>query len=254
MAPRFIHFTYDYMHKSAGCRVIHYYVHLMRKCGFDSYISSDKTNPNWNTPKFTGAITDNDIVIYPECIQNTNPFNAKNIVRYMLYFPTAFYGGHRISSNEFLMPYEDYLYDESERYYDGKLTREDMLFLPSVEGDLFKPETKFIESAYYVGKGAKNLDMKRIPPQAVCITSTWPETRTDVAALLNITKNFYSFDPFTALLPEARLSGCNTYILEKDLPDRVYDAPVVHIMDEERDAKEVERVAHRILKFFRFEN
>ena len=94
MSRRFIHYTFPYAYWSAGLRAIHYYCHLMRKAGYDSYVTAEG-NPEWDTPVWDGKIRDTDIVIYPEpphFDRGINPLGAKNIVRYFLYYTKDDYG------------------------------------------------------------------------------------------------------------------------------------------------------------------
>ena len=57
---RFIHYTFPYAHNSAGLRIVHHFCHLMRKAGYDSYITTEG-NPDWDTPIYDGTVTDDDL-------------------------------------------------------------------------------------------------------------------------------------------------------------------------------------------------
>ena len=247
---RFVHFTYPYAHYSAGIRVIHRYCHLMRKAGYDAYITSGGGNPEWDTPVATGPLRPDDIVIYPECIRNTNPLGARNIVRYMLYFPTAYWGGSIIPATEYCIPYDEYLYEETVRHYAGQLTRDDILCIPCLEPGLFKPAgPKTIAAAYYIGKGAVNYPSPYLPAGATEITRQWPPTRPELARLLQSVTTFYCADHNTALLTEARACGCDVWLLngQKPLSRSQYNGAV---MDDVADAMMVDKTAKKIINFF----
>ena len=214
MKTKFVHYTYPYKHNSAGLRAIHYFCHLMRACGYDSYITTTG-NRDWNTLTHCGRITDKDVVIYPDDMQNkqnTDPLNAKNVVRYMLYFPDAYFGGATIPASEYCMPYHEDYYDECVKHYAGNLTKDDILTLPTIENSLFAPSSiKTINASFFVGKGIANYPSKYLPAKSVRITYSSPPTRLALANLLKKTKVFYSFDHFTVLITEAALCGCDVF-------------------------------------------
>lgn len=249
---RFIHWTVPYAHTSAGIRVIHYFCHIMRKLGYDSHVTSF-TNKHWDCPKFSDTIKDTDIVIYPEIIRD-NPLKAKNVVRYMLYFPTAYFGGGIIPANEMVIPYHEFLYEETVRHYKGSLTRDDILTLSSIEPGLFFPEEKTITNVCYIGKGQAGYPSVHLPPDCIKITHSWPSTREGTAELLRKTENLYCFDNHSAITYEAALCGCHVYLLNK-LKKTVYsiNQNEPSLSDENRDLIDTDKFAKKAIRFFNLE-
>ena len=251
-ARRFIHYVYPYKHWSAGLRAIHYYCHLMRKAGYDSYITTEG-NPEWDTPIFKGQITDEDIVIYPEpphCPRYSNPLLAKNIVRYFLYFPNTELG--IIPSQEYCLVFGDNYFDSCKKQYAGQLTKENILPIPTIDPKLFyNTDEKTIDNVVFVGKGHGLVPSPFLPAEFTEITYGFPKSRDATAALLRSARNFYSFDRNTALLVEGKICGCNVYILDKDTPPVEWHGPLIDIMDYDKDIANVNRVAKNMLAFFK---
>jgi O-antigen biosynthesis protein len=246
MKSRFIHFTYPYKHWSAGLRVVHYYCYLMRRCGYDSYVTTEG-NPEWVTPIFQGPILDTDIVIYPQLVRG-NPLCAKNVVRYMLYFPIE-----PMRANEYCLVYNDCYYDASVNNYAGRLSRDNILTLGSIEPGLFhdKNVIKSIESVVFMGKGAKNYNAACVPVAAPIITYGWPDSRDKTADLLRSAKGFYTFDRHTALITEALLCGCRVYFVSNGKsPEELTEKDLGCVIDEEKHCRDVSFQAERMIGFF----
>jgi hypothetical protein len=177
------------------------------------------TNPLWKTPVLKGKIKPEDIVIYMEGKGNVNPLGASKIIRYFGYYPSkkpkGYWGGSRIPASEMVvcMPF---VYKELNEYYDGLITKNNIIHVPTIEPGLFHPETKTIISAYYLGKGKRlynNTENVILPKDAFEIEENRPTTRQGLANILNHTQNLYLFDPETAMAREGQLAGCNVFFL-----------------------------------------
>jgi hypothetical protein len=221
----------------------------MRKAGFDSYITSPG-NPEWNSPVFSGSVTESDIVIYPEVEWDRNPLGIKNVVRYILYFPKC-----KIPAAEYCMPFHEYLFDSCCQSYMGQLTKDNILLIPGIEPNLFeKGSNKSIDSCYFVGKGLSNYPSCHLPGNSIEINAGSPATRIGLADLLKKTKVFYSFDHQTALCTEAALCGCEVLLMNGYNPPSkpiLYPGePEIHVMNETKDIDTVRQAAERIIRFF----
>lgn len=265
---RYIHFVDRYISTSAGQRLSHYLCHIMNKAGYPSFLVIDQklhvpkeyekflgkyplTNPDWTTPiLLESEITDEDIVIYMEGKGNINPLMAKNVVRYFGYYPSkkqkGYWGGSRISGNElvFCMPF---IRDEVEQYWDNGLTDINIITIPTIEPNLFKPMEKTIESAHYFGKGKRfynNTENIHLPKDSFEIEPMRPSSRKGLANILNHTKDLYLFDPETAMAREGQLAGCRVFYLFdltkiKELKDEIKSDPIQDITKDIQIAKQV---------------
>ena len=77
-----------YASYSGGHIALHKLCHMLNEKGCEAFLSEPvPTNPEWNTPILDTLNRDTDIVIYPEDPKDLgNPLNAKNVVRWILYF------------------------------------------------------------------------------------------------------------------------------------------------------------------------
>jgi glycosyltransferase involved in cell wall biosynthesis len=253
--PKLIIHIGEYCHSGGGNKVCHRLCHLLRKCGYDAYVTS-RGNPAWDTPVFTGPLAQDDVVIYPEGWGPINPLNAAKVVRYILYYTHRF-GASKIPATEYCLVFnEDYYADAAARYL-GQLTPEQILPLFTIEPELFRPGAapRTVEAAYYIGKGEGGRQSAHLPAGAVQITRAWPSTRAELAAFLQTVKTFYCFDHNTLLTLEARMCGCDVWVLNHNDPPR---RPVVagnrnYILDEAAEMSAVKKAAENILKFFNLE-
>lgn len=235
---RFIHYTTPWFSGSAGVRSTFYFAHLMRQAGYESYVTS--LDPRWQTPQFRNFVSPQDIVIYPDCVQN-NPLGAKRIVHYMAYYPSVYYGNKQIPPTDYTIVYQEPLFASVKAVYPA-LTAEDIFTIPTLDRTLFYPETKTIPYAAYEGKGT--LLKAAIPSNTKIITRLFPATHEETAALLRKTKVFFCADNYSAINTEALLCGCEVFLLNgmTKIPFTQIDYSIV--MDAQKD----ESLAHRFVK------
>lgn len=130
-------------------------------------------------------VTGSEIVVYPEIVKD-NPYGSTRIVRWLL--------------NKAEVPGDGLTFAWASGMQHPLLT------VDIIEPDLFYPRTGQRQgAAFWVHKG--ELDPMVIPPGSVQITHGWPATRSQLAALLGSVEYLISFDPFTAMVPEALLCG-----------------------------------------------
>jgi hypothetical protein len=222
-----------YDERSAGVRVCWYLDTLLTFAGY-------QTVTNWAVP------ADNDIVIYPDCVPG-NPLKAKRVVRYMLYFAEAYFGGVRIPENELAIPYSDYLVESVKKHCDGQIGP--VITLPCIEPGLFYPEEKTIEAVLYTGK--ETVPIARRPLQEMPVITRTSHSRAETAALLRKTKNLYTLDHYTAMVAEAQLCGARVWLVrDPQTFAEVTGDPSRYVMDLSKDAHLGDRFAQTCLKFF----
>ena len=105
----FLIFSFDYDWKSGGNQVLHDLAKILSK-DYTTYVCANKTLIdskaiciNFDKTKELAALNDT-ITIYPEVITG-NPFNAKNVVRYVLYYPGWHAGDKEYNESELVITY-----------------------------------------------------------------------------------------------------------------------------------------------------
>lgn len=197
-----------YTDKSGGHWYSHYLCHALNEIGHTAtlhlYEPPFRINFDWNTPV---GHDPEAIVIYPEGCRH-NPLKAKKVVRYLL-APENFFVGMPIQWQP-----TDFKLSFSKCYANDC----DILFYPICNLDLFKPTDnpkKF--NSFYVGKG--HLWNKCQPiMDCVEITRQWPETKADLAKVLQQTKILFTYDEMSATNLDASLCGAMPYFLTKHFP------------------------------------
>lgn len=195
--------------KSAGCRVLFKLAELLEEKGYTAYVfappSDEYKKCRYITPKeITDELRGNAIMVYPEVVFG-NPLQFQNVVRYVLYFPGKNGGAKTYHNSEMIFTF-------FEEYYPSA----DVLFISTMDRSLFyQDDTPKTTDCYFVYKNGKWRDVPEFKDM-VEINMSYPKERSDLAALLRKTKNFYSYDPYTLLLDEATACGCNVFTVTED--------------------------------------
>lgn len=254
---RYIIYTYQFTHSSAGWRVLYYLGELLHDAGYDCYFAFAPYNPTWfqlaihpeerpsKVPEWDGILHDSDIVIYPETFHG-NPLKAKNIVRYVMYFPQVYGKNIHYPSTELVILYESWLINACQGNWDFPLNESYVFSIPSIEEDLFVPLEKTIDAVWYMGKGSEGYPSKHVPDGALQITWNRPATRQGLATLLGKTKRFFCYDRYTVMMDEAMLAGCEAYLVNKDKLERFHLGGTRKPML--RNKKRDLTFAHRLIK------
>lgn len=211
--------------KSAGVRVLVYLNELMVELGHHCEIN--------------GCLEPEHIAVFPDVVRG-NPLGASRIVRYMLYYPSAYYGGDRIAAQECPIIYHEMYYDAVCSHCDLPPSRENIIMLPTLNKDLFYPEEKTVESVLYIGKN----HCSERPVGDMPVITRENMSRDKCIALLRRTKKLYTLDWHSAIATEADLCGCEVYLVK---PGQVFEQ--FHCPDSERYVRNHERDLETVRKF-----
>lgn len=192
---------------SAGIRGLYKLAESLREHGQSVKLWSwgDIRQPGFDyAERLTPQMQENDVVVYPEIVTG-NPLQIRNVVRWVLFFPGKLGGESCYHPSEKIFTW-------SEEYYPGvpKLT------VDIIDRKLFfdagLPRT---QDCTFVHKKDK---WKEIPELdgLTEITMQWPETREELARLLQTTKTLYSWDGYSALNDEAYCCGAEVKIITEE--------------------------------------
>lgn len=178
-----------YDHKSGGIRALHVLKDELNSRGLHAYMAYEK------------RYVPGDIAVYPEVIRD-NPFGAKRVVRWLLNTASG-------------LPNDGLRYAWTEGISDDPL-----LTVNIIEPELWTPYTGPREGvAYWVGKG--HFDPSALPEGAIPITRDNYPTRESLAGLVRRLDYLISFDPFTAVITEAVVSGTPVVVLPHEMGQAV---------------------------------
>ena len=145
------------------------------------------------------SIENDDIVIYPEIVGG-NPLNARNVVRWLLYY----HGRYRNTGH---YPGTDMIYGYTKRIAKHYGT-DKILFLPTVDDSLFVPPSVDNKREGYCFYANKYRKFYRKVPQDCGIEITNPgQSREEIIRLLQGSEALFIYED-TALGTEALLCGC----------------------------------------------
>lgn len=207
----YIIWTPPYLSNSGGIRALFTLCHELNKRGQKAFVTSPVVcpgliNPFLNMNQFNKMVNLDDVnVVYPEIVRG-NPWNFKNVIRWVLQVPGMLNGDREYAETEKVFTWsESYMPNGG---YLGKLN------LPLIELDLFNTDNVGIRSGgcFWVHKGwqtPKIPETENLPE----IIGAWPPTRKELAYFLKTREYLYTYDNCTALIDEARLCGCPVIII-----------------------------------------
>lgn len=199
---RYLVWSFDYYHDSAGQKTMHRLCHELNEAGQRAFVAYHLRNPDWNTPFHRAPLRGDWTAVYPEIVAG-NPWRAPHVARYVLNHPGKLGG--------------DKVYDPAEKVFffhpifnDAGLQPERLLFLPTIELDIYwDRHLPRSGEVFYVGKGQQTREL----PGAAEITSDLKRDRQLLAETLNRATLMTCFDNMTAMVEIARLCGCPVRIV-----------------------------------------
>jgi hypothetical protein len=242
---KFIIFSPAYNEKSGGIVVLHKLCHILNELGHEakifphreqfiidksiffkvfktflrfevrSLLTSFKTNDKLNTPVITSkelpVIDDYTVVIYSELVLG-NPLKAKNVVRWLLHQPGFHTGQVMYNPGELLFKFNSAI---DEFNYPGSKTSKvelKVIHYPIEHYNLENIDLPRKGSSYCLRKG-KNKKIVHNLKDSVLIDKL---SHSEVAIALKKSKQFISYDTYTAYSIFAVLCGCDSIVVPNE--------------------------------------
>jgi hypothetical protein len=163
------------------------------------------------------AIQDNVITIYPEVISG-NPFNAKNVVRYVLYYPGWHAGDKQYSNNELIITYNN------EYVKDTKYDNAFVLTVLNPKLNIMRNHNKKRNKIGLLVRKCKDFDYKmnllnqykhllKLPVISIDDEINKCTDLINLSKIYNTISLFISFDPHTYHSTMAALCGCTSVVI-----------------------------------------
>lgn len=230
---KFIVCAPPYMNGSAGVVVLHELCDALIKLGYETYLllmnhsegvwdfhySDDEKffNPklargrllSTEMESVVNSILDEGICIYPEVVQG-NPLNAKNVVRYFLYYDGQITG----KKSEYLK--SDFILTYSPTYINPYNME---LFKPAIDdsmNDHGAPghSDRTLDLTYF-GKGLKHANCFLVK-DTIELSREWPKTKEQLATLLKNTRYLYCWDNYSSVVLDALHCGAIPVLMQKE--------------------------------------
>jgi hypothetical protein len=219
---KFLIYSFNYDWKSGGNQVLHDLGKILSQdyttyvFGTTTVFDSKAICVNIDKAKEI-AIEDNVITIYPEVISG-NPFNAKNVVRYVLYYPGWHAGDKEYNENELVVTYNhEYV----------KETKYDKSFILTVlypKLDIMMNHGKKRDKIGLLVRKCKDFDYKmnllnqykhllKLPVISIDDEINKCTDLRNLSKIYNTISLFISFDPHSYHSTMAALCGCTSVVI-----------------------------------------
>lgn len=219
MSPNVVIVAPSYNPQIGGSIVLHKLCDILNQIGISSSLTTTvklngpsnyfSLNPQFNTDiaKEFNPLT--DIIIYPE-IERGNPYEAKNVVRYIL--SKSHTVGLPEGSHSSTWSDSDFWLYFHELFYDG-LAEKNILHIIQSKVDLYYDMgiKRTIDSCYTYRKSSKILNQ-----DSNSIEIKYNTTDAELLQIFNKCKRFYSYDTETYLNVLAALCGCESIIIPEE--------------------------------------
>ena len=200
--------------------MLHFLAHTINQIGFNASLVCDLSNDNYLTnEKFNTPVADSSsldridkgIIIYPELVHG-NPFNGKNIVRYMLNSEGRCSGrSMNAGPDDVFVAYLPEFCSNPAHILHYPIFSEEHFHRRNAQPVLARKV-----DAFYIGKGSMYTVCPKLEGM-VEITREWPVSKEELGVLLRQIRFLYSYDNVTSLCSDAALCGAIPVLLQ-DLP------------------------------------
>jgi hypothetical protein len=229
---KFLIYSFNYDWKSGGNQVLHDLGKILSKdyttyvFGTTTVFDSKAICVNIDKAKQI-AIEDNVITIYPEVISG-NPFNAKNVVRYVLYYPGWHAGDKEYSDDELIITYNN------EYVKDTKYDNAFVLTVLNPKLNIMKNHDKKRNKIGLLVRKCKDFDYKmnllnqykhllKLPVISIDDEINKCTDLRNLSKIYNTISLFISFDPHTYHSTMAALCGCTSVVIpSKEIPSEEF--------------------------------
>ena len=176
-----------------GVMVLHKLKDILISLGYDAF-SVHQNSDNLN------RIDENTIVVYSENVPG-NPFNAKHIVRYVMYYKDV----NVYDKNDFIIYYDECFKKELAIGYNEYTVR-----IYDTDLDFWKNHNKNRNGSCYSYR--KNTNVEKILHEQDSIQINYHTSFGELLGLFNTKKRFYCYDNNTFLAAFSTLCGCETIV------------------------------------------
>ena len=175
-------------------------------------------HPEWEVKQWDSVMTDDTIAIYPDAYVG-NPYHARRVVRWALYYPGQRDGQSTFDLSERVYYYAD-LFRDATNAANTNAIQANRLYV-----GVFEPHYLFADArpkeydAFWVGRGSHiaMCNLYSIGNVRDMYEFQFPfRTRAEFARALRKVGRFFSFDPCSAMIPEAALCGARTFHINAD--------------------------------------
>ena len=219
---KFLIYSFNYDWKSGGNQVLNDLGKILSKdyttyvFGTTTVFESKAICVNIDKAKEI-AIQDDVITIYPEVISG-NPFNAKNVVRYVLYYPGWHAGDKEYSDDELIVTYNN------EYVKDTKYDNAFVLTVLNPKLNIMKNYDKKRNKIGLLVRKCKDFEYKmnllneykhllKLPVISIDDEINKCSDLRDLSKIYNTITLFISFDPHTYHSTMAALCGCTSIVI-----------------------------------------
>jgi hypothetical protein len=219
---KFLIYSFNYDWKSGGNQVLHDLGKILSKdyttyvFGTTTVFESKAICVNIDKAKEI-AIQDDVITIYPEVISG-NPFNAKNVVRYVLYYPGWHAGDKEYSDDELIITYNN------EYVKDTKYDNAFVLTVLNPKLNIMKNNYKKRNKIGLLVRKCKDFEYKmnllneykhllKLPVISIDDEINKCTDLRNLSKIYNTISLFISFDPHTYHSIMAALCGCTSVVI-----------------------------------------
>jgi hypothetical protein len=229
---KFLIYSFNYDWKSGGNQVLHDLGKILSQdyttyvFGTTTVFESKAICVNIDKAKEI-AIQDDVITIYPEVISG-NPFNAKNVVRYVLYYPGWHAGDKEYSDDELIITYNN------EFVKDTKYDNAFVLTVLNPKLNIMKNHDKKRNKIGLLVRKCKDFDYKmnllnqykhllKLPVISIDDEIKKCTDLRNLSKIYNTISLFISFDPHTYHSTMAALCGCTSVVIpSKEISSEVF--------------------------------